>query len=91
MTRVEQATILHCVRKLRSGARFDIHQGERALLQIAGASSSSCSCPNYPSEKSKDCFAHTYITESVVQSETGLDLESARHVARIKARLKAVS
>lgn len=64
MTRKQTMELI--LRKLRSGNFWEIQDGEMMLMREAGVGpSGSCCCPNFPGERSRECFAHTFITHSI--------------------------
>ena len=70
--------------KLRSGNYWEIQDGERILMLEAGVLSSGCSCPDFPVTRSRQCRAHTFITQSVVEStkhSIGLLFQAERQAA----------
>lgn len=46
---------------LRSGNPFCVSDAELELARAAGFSTAGCSCPNFPRERSRHCYAHSYL------------------------------
>lgn len=72
---------------LRSGDPVRMDVGELALLRLARHSPTACACPHYPSERSRDCFAHPYILRSALEASTAGTVTLRGAVASIRAKL----
>lgn len=67
---VVRADLRSAIDDLRSGDASRISRGELLLLRMAGYSPVACSCAAYPSDVSRVCYAHPYISKSVLESLT---------------------
>jgi len=87
----KKGEILKALRLLRSGEARCIDDGERILMRMAGVGpSSACSCPNFPRERDRDCFAHSYVAISVAESQAADGGTSMRDIiAMIRKRTGA--
>lgn len=89
----KKGEILKALRLLRSGNAHDINEGERILMRMSGVGpTSACGCPNFPSERGRDCFAHYYIPISVAESQAADGGTSMRDIiAMIRRRTGAAT
>ena len=86
--RLRDEMIADALRRLRSGNAIDIGEGEMILIRMCGYSTAGCACPEFPAVRSATCYAHPYITESVILAETGIDLRRARMTGIVERRIQ---
>lgn len=57
------------LRKLRSGNPLEIEDAERMLIRESGIGSpATCRCPDFPQQRSAQCWAHGYIIRSCLKA-----------------------
>lgn len=72
MNRKDEQALAAALTMMRSGDARQIDEGERMLMRLARLGpSAGCSCPAYPRERDRHCYAHSYITISVAEAQAG--------------------